>query len=265
MLVINLRAFDVRCSLQLRIEINLWSDFLVDPALGRQVLLTNTSSTLYCHTNLPIGYCWFRRPNGEILSVSEEELPPMYDEKTGEQKESKNYWYNGLGFGLGDCQITLNETFLKPTDVGNWRCSVGQLGKTGYETYHTFNVEVRETDPMIVAETGKIDVDVNRPFQIECRTLLPHTPIESCHFVTPVGSGFSINEEITAQNSFGNFHFNPNRKMKSGYCSLMVTRARKEYSGTWYCFAKSTIWQREGSDKIQVVVRGKIHWFLEMR
>lgn len=69
---------------------------------GRQALINGSASTISCNANLPIDYCWFRKPNGEILSISDKMTPEM-------DAVSHMFSYHGLGFGLGECGITLKE------------------------------------------------------------------------------------------------------------------------------------------------------------
>lgn len=119
-------------------------------------------------------------------------------------------------------------------------------------------MDVRTTDPLIVAEMPQIDVNQGDSFKLECHTIADHLPLQQCHFVTPTGTGFSIDETVTSDNSLGAYYFNPNRKMRSGWCSLIVKRARKEHSGAWQCLAKSPSWDMEGIDTMVVQVRGNL-------
>lgn len=72
---------------------------------GRQALIDGSEPTISCNANLPIDYCWFRKPNGEILSVSDRMMMES-------DAASKMFSYHGLGFGLGECGIALKE--VKP-------------------------------------------------------------------------------------------------------------------------------------------------------
>uniref|UniRef100_A0A336MU22 CSON004819 protein n=1 Tax=Culicoides sonorensis TaxID=179676 RepID=A0A336MU22_CULSO len=215
---------------------------------GRQALISGQKSNITCNANLPISYCWFRKPNGQIISVSDQ-IDMTHDE---DEENSKSFSYHGLSFGLGDCGIELKE--VKPEDAGQWRCSVG-TAKAGFEAQQIFQVDVRQTDPLIVAEMPQITVNTGDSFKIECHTVTSHMPLEQCHFVTPTGTGFSIDESVTSENSLGAYYFNPNRKMRSGWCSLIVKRARKEHAGTWQCMAKAHTWKTEGIDTMVVQVR----------
>lgn len=109
-----------------------------------------------------------------------------------------------------------------------------------------------------MAEVPSIEVNQGDSFKIECHTVTNHLPIERCHFVTPLGTGFSVDETVTSGNSLGAYYFNPNRQMRAGWCSIVVKRARKEHSGVWQCLAKSHSWKSEGIDTLVVQVKGKL-------
>lgn len=73
---------------------------------GRQALISGGESNMSCNANLPIDYCWFRKPNGEILSVSDK-IMPVEDKDKDDKETEETFSYHGLGFGLGECGITL--------------------------------------------------------------------------------------------------------------------------------------------------------------
>lgn len=74
---------------------------------GRQALINGSESTISCNANLAIDYCWFRKSNGKILSVSDKVM--KMEGASTNQTEPQEFWYHGLGFGLGECGITLRE------------------------------------------------------------------------------------------------------------------------------------------------------------
>lgn len=52
-----------------------------------------------------------------------------------------------------------------------------------------------------------------------------------------------------------NYHFNPNRKMSSGYCSIIVKKVdRAQHQGQWTCVSKLTGSDSESSDEFRVTV-----------
>ena len=52
-----------------------------------------------------------------------------------------------------------------------------------------------------------------------------------------------------------NYHFNPNRKMTSGYCSIIVKKVdRAQHQGEWTCAAKLIGSDSECSDEFRVTV-----------
>lgn len=52
-----------------------------------------------------------------------------------------------------------------------------------------------------------------------------------------------------------NYYFNPNRQMKSGYCSIVVKKIdRVKHQGQWTCAARLTGTDHESSDEFRVNV-----------
>lgn len=51
-----------------------------------------------------------------------------------------------------------------------------------------------------------------------------------------------------------NFYFNPNRDMKSGYCSIVAKKMTKKYVGEWTCAALLAGRNRESWDDFRVNV-----------
>lgn len=52
-----------------------------------------------------------------------------------------------------------------------------------------------------------------------------------------------------------NYYFNPNRKMSSGYCSIIVKKVdRSHHQGQWTCVAKLQGSDIESSDEFRVTV-----------
>lgn len=132
---------------------------------------------------------------------------------------------------------------------------------------------------------------------LECRSIPDLVPLDYCRFVLPDGiTGFSINEQTTADKLVNfdksihkcrtkrtkyikivthtlslslslfcllfrpydnNYYFNPNRKIKSGYCSIIVKKIDRAYHhGRWMCAAALTGSTHESSDEFQVNVFG---------
>lgn len=59
-----------------------------------------------------------------------------------------------------------------------------------------------------------------------------------------------------------NFHFNPNRQMQSGYCSIIVRRVEKEHLGMWTCAGRLIGRDEESGDDFTVMVLGINTFFL---
>lgn len=52
-----------------------------------------------------------------------------------------------------------------------------------------------------------------------------------------------------------NYYFNPNRRMKSGYCSIIIKRVdRSHHQGQWMCAARIMGADEESSDEFRVTV-----------
>lgn len=51
-----------------------------------------------------------------------------------------------------------------------------------------------------------------------------------------------------------NYYFNPNREMKSGYCSLIIMNVERSHLGLWTCAARLAGGDSEGSDEFNVNV-----------
>lgn len=51
-----------------------------------------------------------------------------------------------------------------------------------------------------------------------------------------------------------NYYFNPNRKMKSGFCSLIIKNVERSHLGQWTCAARLTGRDSESYDEFRVNV-----------
>lgn len=51
-----------------------------------------------------------------------------------------------------------------------------------------------------------------------------------------------------------NYYFNPNRQMKSGYCSIIVKEVDHTHQGQWMCASRLTGSDKESSDEFRVTV-----------
>lgn len=51
-----------------------------------------------------------------------------------------------------------------------------------------------------------------------------------------------------------NYYFNPNREMKSGFCSLIIKNAERTHLGQWICAARLTGRDSESFDEFRVNV-----------
>lgn len=52
----------------------------------------------------------------------------------------------------------------------------------------------------------------------------------------------------------GNYYFNPNRNLKSGYCSLIVKKVERSHLGQWTCASRLTGSEHESYDEFRVTV-----------
>lgn len=50
------------------------------------------------------------------------------------------------------------------------------------------------------------------------------------------------------------YHFNPNRKLEAGYCSIIVTKVDRIHMGQWTCAARLSGYEYESHDEFRVIV-----------
>lgn len=123
------------------------------------------------------------------------------------------------------------------------------------------------------------DVEIGSSLSLECRSIPAHVPIDYCRFVAPDGTGFSINEASTehayvvtlfakddliylliqfmpafCSSHMHNYYFNPNHKMKSGFCSIIVKKVERSHMGQWTCAARLSGSEHESADEFRITV-----------
>lgn len=59
---------------------------------------------------------------------------------------------------------------------------------------------------------------------------------------------------IIKSSYLGNYYFNPNHKMKSGYCSIVVKKIDRSHMGQWTCAARLSGSEHESADEFRVTV-----------
>ncbi|XP_046431578.1 uncharacterized protein LOC124185158 [Neodiprion fabricii] len=180
---------------------------------------------LRCEANVPISYCWFLGPDGEIFtptqSLQQEDLP---------------YKYIGNGFGKGQCGMEIKTAEVK--HKGQWTCHMGP-STPGFELISTIDVAVSETP--LAAKNRHISTISQRTLTLECRTVPEKISISYCRFLMPDGTGIHISDEISENNPLllGNAHYSfYGDGLRLGGCGLKVDRILPKHLGTWTCAAR---------------------------
>lgn len=182
-----------------------------------------------------------QHPTGKIISVSDKK----------KKDETDDFHYHGEGFHLGECVVTIK--MLTYADSGEWRCGVGRSKEASKEAIKIFKVEV--TDTALKAMTKQVEDVTSNSVHLTCQSIPLRTPLQSCHFLKPDGTGFSINEKtIEAEAIDGLYYFNPNRKLSEGYCTVIIKKLNSKHSGKWICSGKLLGIDEEQYDSIYVIV-----------
>lgn len=194
-----------------------------------------------CNSNNPFDYCWIQHPTGKIISVSDKK----------KKDETDDFHYHGEGFHLGECVVTIK--MLTYADAGEWKCGVGRSKEASKEAIKIFKVEV--TDTALKAMTKQVEDVTSNSVHLTCQSIPLRTPLQSCHFLKPDGTGFSINEKtIEAEAIDGLYYFNPNRKLSDGYCTVIIKKLNSKHTGKWICSGKLLGIDEEQYDSIYVIV-----------
>lgn len=214
--------------------------------------MDNQSAIIQCNSNNPLDRCWFQHPVHRILSVSDKKIT----------NDDDDYQYNGSGFRVGHCGIKIKSFYF--ADAGDWRCGVGQ-SETMKEDVKTISVEVKASFMMSI--TKQVEDFSRNSIVLQCRAI-PTGALASCHFFSPAGEAFSINEKITSSNAIkGNYYFDPNRKLSDGYCTVVIRELMVQHAGKWICSGRLLGHDDESYDSIYVTVdslRGASFSFLSL-
>ncbi|XP_037026242.1 uncharacterized protein LOC119067401 [Bradysia coprophila] len=221
------------------------SDTILDPGdeltAENVYALNGTIVKIICKAKHAIDYCWFTHPSGRRISVSD----------MSELIDSDEYQYYGTGLKLGDCGVKLMDADI--SDSGTWSCHAGNTDIARIESKKDFTVRI--SDSHLVASSITKDVMIGSPIIIECTSIPVNLPIEHCRYVLPDGTGFSLNENVTTNNAIlETYYFNPNRKRRDGYCSVIVKHATNAHTGLWTCAARVTGRNEESFDDFTILV-----------
>ncbi|XP_055298260.1 uncharacterized protein LOC129566399 [Sitodiplosis mosellana] len=205
--------------------------------------LQDTQVNILCKRYIPTDYCWFRDPSGQIISMSDQKEP---------DDSNDIYRYYGTGIKLGECGLTILNA--NHNHSGIWSCHMGATEQSSADSVQEISVRIAET-PLVSTNLFQ-DAQQATSMVLECHSIPEHVPLEYCRFLQPDGKSFSINEKSTVHNPLlDNYYFNPNRKMSSGYCSIIVKKVdRKQHQGQWMCVAKPIGSDSECSDEFRVTV-----------
>jgi hypothetical protein len=204
-------------------------------------LVDNETAIIQCNANNPLNRCWFQHPIHRILSVSDKKV----------RSDDDDFQYYGKSFQMGHCGIKIKSFHF--ADGGDWRCGVGQ-SESMKEDVKTIKVEVKASFMMSI--TKQIEDFSRNSIVLQCRAI-PSGGLASCHFVSPSGESFSINEKITLSNAINsNYYFDPNRKLSDGYCTVVIKELKAQHAGKWLCSGRLLGHEDESYDSIYVTVDG---------
>jgi hypothetical protein len=165
--------------------------------------------------------------------------------------DDDEFQYHGDGFQMGHCGIKIKIFYF--ADAGDWRCGVGQ-SESMKEDVKTIKVEVKASFMMSI--TKKIEDFSKNSVVLQCRAI-PTGGLASCHFFSPSGEVFNLNEKITSKNPIkGNYYFDPNRKLSDGYCTIVIKELKPQHAGKWICNGRSLGRESESYDSVYVTVDG---------
>lgn len=203
----------------------------------------NKSALIRCNANNPFDYCWFLHPMHKILSVSDKKA----------LSDNDDFQYYGDGFHLGHCGINIRKFHF--SDEGEWKCGVGRSSESMREAVKTLKVEVKAS--YMMAMTKQIEDFTRNSIAIQCRAI-PFGSLTTCHFLTPNGEAFSINEQVMESNAIdGLYYFDPNRKLADGYCTVVIKNLNKDsHAGKWTCSGRILGEYEESYDTVYVTVDG---------
>jgi len=169
------------------------------------------------------------------------------------EEDENDVRYHGDGFHLGQCGIRIKRFHF--SDAGEWRCGVGRVSESMKDAVKSFNVEVKAS--FMMAITKQIEDFTRNSIVLQCRAI-PRGSLRSCHFLTPTGNAFSINEGVTQGDAIdGLYYFDPNRKLSDGYCTVVIKELNKDqHAGRWTCAGRILGHDEESYDTIYVTVDG---------
>jgi hypothetical protein len=204
--------------------------------------VNNETAIVECRANNPFDYCWFQHPSGKLLSISDQK--PFND--------NDEFQYHGDGFHMGQCGVRIKQ--ITSDDAGEWKCGMGRASDSMKEAVKTMVIDVHESAMMAV--TKQIEDFSRNSAVVECRAIPVGSSLASCHFLTPIGEAFSINEKITQANAIdGIFYFDPNRKLSEGYCAVVIKGlVKNEHAGKWICGGRILGRDEDSYDSVFVTV-----------
>lgn len=168
-----------------------------------------------------------------------------------ELSDEDDFQYFGEGFHLGHCGIKIRSFHF--SDGGVWKCGVGRGSMR--EAVKTMKIEVKASSMMAI--TKQIEDFERNSAVIQCRAI-PFGSLASCHFLTPAGEGFSIDEQVTASDAIDSlYYFDPNRKLADGYCTVVIKSLNKEkHAGKWTCSGRMLGTYDESYDTVYLTIDG---------
>lgn len=154
---------------------------------------------------------------------------------------------------MAQCGLKIKLTF---DDAGKWKCGMGRASDSMKEAVKTMMIDVKENAMMAV--TKQIEDFSRNSAVVQCRAIPVGSSLASCHFLTPTGEAFSLNEKTTETNAIDSvFYFDPNRKLSDGFCAVVIKRlVKSEHAGKWICSGRILGRDEDSYDTVYVTIDG---------
>ncbi|XP_013186228.2 uncharacterized protein LOC106131619 [Amyelois transitella] len=175
--------------------------------------LEGDSLTMSCSIQSPIRYCYFRRPNGMIYTVS-----------TGVSTDE--YEYVGAGLDAGECGIRFSRLLSQETGhwpEGQWSCHVGL--PDGAQPEQRANIQIQINRPI------EVNQYVNERGLVVEAEVFQQQPVEYCRYVRIDGIGFT-------SEALPDSRYTAYEDLSKGFCSISIQNANILDMHPWTVVAK---------------------------
>ncbi|XP_049810308.1 uncharacterized protein LOC126253187 [Schistocerca nitens] len=187
-----------------------------EPLTESVVALSGVNVTVGCRAPVSLGSCWFRHPDGSLVT------PEMFG--------LGRYGYFGDGLSLGSCSVRFT---AQPRDSGRWTCYMGVPDHIDGDLYATVDVQIIE-EPLEAIQKEVVATERGHT-TIGCRSVTGDG-LNNCRFVHPKGWGMTFSGQQDASAVKGRYRYAGNG-LSHGECFLRITDVREEDFGEWVCAA----------------------------